>query len=158
MVRIGDESVCYWIFTDVSAIAASHRVVYPPQATGRRLSECRMKENLMSGSMWQGMKTRHGDGTEALSEEMESNGSTPPKSRRHPLTLPPDKCGHSPTLSGILSQWRIRRLVALSAKSRFCRERQPLDYFPHRLNADNIVYTGISSDLRDSRPPNKDLK
>ena len=42
----------------------------------------------MSGSMWQGMKTRHGDGTEALSEEMESNGSATPKSRRHPLTLP----------------------------------------------------------------------
>jgi len=34
------------------------------------------------------MKTRHGDGTEALSEEMESNGSATPKSRRHPLTLP----------------------------------------------------------------------
>ena len=51
-----------------------------------------MRENLMSGSMWQGMKTRHGDGTEALSEEMESNGSTIPKSRRHPLTLLcPDK-------------------------------------------------------------------
>ena len=45
----------------------------------------------MSGSMWQGMKTRQGDGTEALSEEMESNGSATPKSRRHPLTLPPDK-------------------------------------------------------------------
>jgi hypothetical protein len=44
----------------------------------------------MHGSMWQGMKTRHGDGTEALSEEMESNGSATPKSRRHPLTLPPD--------------------------------------------------------------------
>jgi hypothetical protein len=44
----------------------------------------------MSGSMWQGMKTRHGDGTEALSEEMESNGSATPKSRRHPLTLPAD--------------------------------------------------------------------
>ena len=44
----------------------------------------------MSGSMWQGMKTRHGDGTEALSEEMERNGSATPKSRRHPLTLPPD--------------------------------------------------------------------
>ncbi len=59
-----------------------------------------MRENLTSGSMWQGMKTRHGDGTEALSEEMESNGSATPKSRRHPLTLPLDKCGHSPTLSG----------------------------------------------------------
>ena len=49
-----------------------------------------MRENLMSGSRWQGMKTRHGDGTEALSEEMESNGSATPKSRRHPLTLPLD--------------------------------------------------------------------
>ena len=49
-----------------------------------------MRENLMSGSMWQGMKTRQGDGTEALSEEMESNGSATPKSRRHPLTLPVD--------------------------------------------------------------------
>lgn len=46
--------------------------------------------------MWQGMETRQGDGTEALSEEMESNGSATPKSRRHPLTLPPDKCGHCP--------------------------------------------------------------
>jgi hypothetical protein len=36
------------------------------------------------------MKTRYGDGTEALSEEMESNGSATPKSRRHPLTLPAD--------------------------------------------------------------------
>jgi len=35
------------------------------------------------------MKTRHGDGTEALSQETESNGSATPKSRRHPLTLPP---------------------------------------------------------------------
>ena len=49
-----------------------------------------MRENLMSGSRWQGMKTRYGDGTEALSEEMESNGSATPKSRRHPLTLPLD--------------------------------------------------------------------
>ena len=44
----------------------------------------------MSGSRWQGMKTRHGDGIEALSEEMESNGSATPKSKRHPLTLPAD--------------------------------------------------------------------
>ena len=49
-----------------------------------------MRENLMSGSRWQGMKTRQGDGIEALSEEMESNGSATPKSRHHPLTLPPD--------------------------------------------------------------------
>jgi hypothetical protein len=49
-----------------------------------------MRENLMSGSMWQGMKTRQGDGTEALSQETESNGSAAPKSRRHPLTLPVD--------------------------------------------------------------------
>jgi len=47
-----------------------------------------MRENLMSGSMWQGMETRQGDGTEALSQETESNGSATPKSRRHPLTLP----------------------------------------------------------------------
>ena len=49
-----------------------------------------MRANLMSGSRWQGMETRQGDGTEALSEEMESNGSATPKSRRHPLTLPAD--------------------------------------------------------------------
>ena len=49
-----------------------------------------MRENLTSGSRWQGMETRQGDGTEALSEEMESNGSATPKSRRHPLTLPPE--------------------------------------------------------------------
>ena len=59
-----------------------------------------MRENLMSGSMWQGMKTRQGDGTEALSEEMESNGSATPKSRRHPLTLPAD-LGYAPRFSGI---------------------------------------------------------
>jgi len=35
--------------------------------------------------------TKQGDGTEALSEEMESNGSATPKSRRHPLTLPADE-------------------------------------------------------------------
>jgi hypothetical protein len=51
-----------------------------------------MRENLMSGSMWQGMETRQGDGTEALSQETESNGSATPKSRRHPLTLPADSC------------------------------------------------------------------
>jgi len=54
----------------------------------RRLSVSRMRENLMSGSMWQGMETRHGDGTEALSQETESNESATPKSRRLPLTLP----------------------------------------------------------------------
>ena len=59
-----------------------------------------MRENLMSGSMWQGMKTRQGDGTEALSEEMESNGSATPKSRRHPLTLPVDG-GESARLTSI---------------------------------------------------------
>jgi len=47
-----------------------------------------MRENLMSGSMWQGMETRQGDGTEALSQETESNGSATPKLWRHPLTLP----------------------------------------------------------------------
>jgi len=40
-----------------------------------------MRENLMSGSRWQGMETRHGEGTEALSQETESNGSVPPKSQ-----------------------------------------------------------------------------
>ena len=65
---------------------------------GRRLSVSRVRKNLMHGSMWQGMKTRHGDGTEALSEEMESNGSATPKSRRHPLTLPPD-AGESAQIS-----------------------------------------------------------
>ena len=59
-----------------------------------------MRENLMSGSMWQGMKTRHGDGIEARSEEMESKGSATPKSRRHPLTLPPD-AGDSAAFSSI---------------------------------------------------------
>jgi len=49
-----------------------------------------MRENLTSGSMWQGMETRQGDGTEALSQETKSNGSATPKSRRHPLTLPAD--------------------------------------------------------------------
>jgi hypothetical protein len=56
----------------------------------RRLSVSRMRKNLMSGSMWQGMETRHGDGTEALSQETGSNRSATPKSRRHSLTLPPD--------------------------------------------------------------------
>jgi hypothetical protein len=37
------------------------------------------------------MKTRHGDGIEALSQETERNGSVTPTSRRHPLTLPPDR-------------------------------------------------------------------
>jgi hypothetical protein len=59
------------------------------KAPGRRLSESWMRENLMSGSMWQGMETRQGDGTEALSQETESNGSATPKSRRHSLTIPP---------------------------------------------------------------------
>jgi hypothetical protein len=60
------------------------------KAPRRRLSVSRMRENLMSGSMWQGMETRQGDGTEALSQETERNGSVTPKSRRHPLTLPAD--------------------------------------------------------------------
>jgi hypothetical protein len=33
----------------------------------RRLSVSRMRENLMSGSRWQGMETRYGVGVEALS-------------------------------------------------------------------------------------------
>jgi len=53
-----------------------------------------MRENLMSGSMWQGMEIRQGDGTEALSQETESNGSATPKLWRHPLTLP--ACPASP--------------------------------------------------------------
>jgi hypothetical protein len=69
-------------------------------APRRRLSESRMRENLMSGSRWQGMKTRQGDGIEALSEEMESNGSATPKSRHHPLTLTPD-AGDSAAFSSI---------------------------------------------------------
>ena len=68
----------------------------------------------MHGSMWQGMKTRHGDGTEALSEEMESNGSATPKSRRHPLTLPPDAgdSGAIPSLFLRLSLFPIGRRPA----------------------------------------------
>ena len=73
------------------------------EAPGRRLSESRMRKNLMSGSMWQGMKTRHGDGTEALSEEMESNGSATPKSMRHPLTLPADWWDSAPFSSVFLA-------------------------------------------------------
>ena len=61
------------------------------KAARGRLSESRMRENLTSGSRWQGMETRQGDGTEALSQETESNGSATPKSRRHPLTLQPDR-------------------------------------------------------------------
>ena len=38
-----------------------------------------------------------------------------------PTPRAPDKCGHSPTLSGFWPQRRIRRLVVLSAKSRPCR-------------------------------------
>ena len=53
----------------------------------------------MSGSMWQGMETRQGDGTEALSQETESNGSATPKLWRHPLTLPLDG-GDSAAFSG----------------------------------------------------------
>jgi hypothetical protein len=60
----------------------------PLKTARRRLSVSRMRENIMSGSKWQGMETRHGDGSEALSQETESNGSTTPKSWRHPLTLP----------------------------------------------------------------------
>jgi hypothetical protein len=54
----------------------------------RRLSESRMRENLMSGSMWQGMETRQGYDIEALSQETERQQAIEPKSRRHPLTLP----------------------------------------------------------------------
>ena len=72
--------------TDV-AVSKKARAEETLKAPGRRLSESRMRENLTSGSRWQGMEIRQGDGTEALSQETESNGSAPPKSRRHPLTL-----------------------------------------------------------------------
>ena len=55
------------------------------------------------------MKTRQGDGTEALSKEMESNGSAAPKSRRHPLTLPADGRGALPPPQGIRRRKRIIR-------------------------------------------------
>jgi len=42
------------------------------------------------------METRQGDGTEALSQETESNGSATPKSRRLPLTLPGDTLRFAP--------------------------------------------------------------
>ena len=73
--------------TDV-AVSKEARAEETLKTIGRRLLESRMRENLTSGSMWQGMETGQGDGTEALSEEMESNGSATPKSWRHPLTLP----------------------------------------------------------------------
>ena len=57
----------------------------------------------MSGSMWQGMETRQGDGTEALSQETESNGSATPKPRRHPLTLP-GELGYASRIQGWLAQ------------------------------------------------------
>jgi len=79
-----------------------------------------MRENLMSGSMWQGMETRQGDGTEALSQETESNGSATPKSRRHPLTLPPDKCGRGPHFRGFCVFGGFA-LWLFSANSRTCR-------------------------------------
>ena len=78
--------------TDV-AVSKEARAEETLKTIGRRLLESRMRENLTSGSMWQGMETGQGDGTEALSEEMESNGSATPKSRRHPLTLPADQTG-----------------------------------------------------------------
>ena len=88
--------------------------VLTSNTVGRRLSESRMRENLMSGSRWQGMKTRQGEDTEALSEEMESNGSVTPKSSRHPLTLPVDLwvgCGFSSSFlaSGFSCSWRESR-------------------------------------------------
>ena len=70
-----------------------------------------MRENLMSGSMWQGMETRQGDGTEALSQETESNGSATPKLWRHPLTLPADGRGCArPRVCARKSRLRIRQV------------------------------------------------
>ena len=53
------------------------------KAPRRRLSENRMRDasRLTSGSRWQGMETRQGEGTEALSQETESNRSATPKSQ-----------------------------------------------------------------------------
>jgi len=82
-----------------------------------------MRENLMSGSMWQGMKTRHGDGTEALSEEMERNGSATPKSRRHPLTLPAD-------------WWDSSRLTSIFLASGFFCSWSFISSHPPAANAD----------------------
>ena len=59
----------------------------------------------MSGSMWQGMETRQGDGTEALSQETESNGSATPKLWRHPLTLPPDGAAVPPITLTVERFW-----------------------------------------------------
>jgi len=60
------------------------------------------------------METRQGDGTEALSQETESNGSATPKSRRHPLTLPPDWWGFFPLKELILclSIYRIISFIS----------------------------------------------
>ena len=76
-----------------------------------------MRENLTSGSMWQGMETRHGDGIEALSQETESNGSTAPKSKRHPLTLP-GRVGNCPPYRGpnLLNSF----VLMFSSSSTFC--------------------------------------
>ncbi len=52
-----------------------------------------MRENRTSGSRWQGVETRHGRATEALSEETERNWSVSPKLWRHSLTLPVDRRG-----------------------------------------------------------------
>ncbi|MEW6718151.1 MAG: hypothetical protein AB1345_11705, partial [Chloroflexota bacterium] len=80
----------------------------------------------MSGSMWQGMKTRHGDGTEALSQEMESNGSATPKSRRHPLTLLSDRgCPEGPLRGGSAAFHDKRRGFLRLVAGKGCSGAQP---------------------------------
>ncbi|MCJ7530908.1 MAG: hypothetical protein MUO64_07735 [Anaerolineales bacterium] len=61
------------------------------------------------------METRQGDGTEALSQETESNGSATPKSRRHPLTLPPDRLrrGYAVALCLQSSFWALSSCLSL---------------------------------------------
>jgi hypothetical protein len=74
--------------TDV-AVSKEARAEETLKAPGRRLSESRMRENLMSGSRWQGMETRiwcrlmrHSFGN---GEQTDMLSLSP---RRHSLTLP----------------------------------------------------------------------
>jgi len=73
------------------AVSKEARAQETLKAPGRRLSESRMRENLTSGSRWQGMETRircrlvrhsHGNG--------EITGMPNLNLRRHSLTLPVD--------------------------------------------------------------------
>jgi hypothetical protein len=72
--------------------------------------------------MWQGMKTRQGSGTEALSQETGRNGSATPKSRRHLLALPADSgyavSGYAPEASQVFGQ---RRFLARLTTAIACR-------------------------------------